>query len=151
MGIERVTTNVLLSADDDSVFCGTQSGDLLEANLDRALFKRSCPNKSSFSMGITCSAMLPNGDVLVGTGEGTVAKLAAGSMRVKLQCKLLGGVTSIALTSDGTHFFCGTTQSNIYWVDTDSLTAELRNTCHYDRINQVAFPFGRGGYSEVFA
>merc|ERR1712093_937378 len=117
-------------------------------NLERALFKRSCPNKKSFSLGITCSAMLPNGDILVGTGEGTVAKLMAGTMRIKAQCQVLGGVTSIALTSDGSHFFCGTTQSNIYWVDSDSLSAELRNTCHYDRINHVAFPTG---YSEVFA
>ncbi|CAE7789882.1 CFAP52, partial [Symbiodinium sp. KB8] len=49
---------------------------------------------------------------------------------------------------DGTHFFCGTTLSNIYWVDMDTLTAELRNTCHHERINQIAFP---ADYSEVFA
>jgi len=30
----------------------------------------------------------------------------------------------------------------------DSLSAELRNTCHHERVNQVAFP---SGYSEVFA
>ena len=33
--------------------------------------------------------------------------------------------------------FVGTDQSNIYWVDVESLTAELRNTCHFDRINYV--------------
>jgi WD40 repeat protein len=38
--------------------------------------------------------------------------------------------------------------SNIYWVDVDSLTAELRTTCHHEHVNQVAFPVG---YSEVFA
>merc|ERR1711904_555303 len=106
-----------------------------------------CP-KNSFQLGVTCSAMLPNGDVLVGTGDGTIAKMTAGSMRVKNQCQVLGGVTSIALTSDASHFFAGTSHSNVYWVDSDSLTAELRNTCHYDRINHIAFP---EGYSEVFA
>ncbi|CAE8690654.1 unnamed protein product [Polarella glacialis] len=69
-------------------------------------------------------------------------------MRLKNQCQVLGSVTSLALTADGTHFFCGTALSNIYWIDVDSLTAELRNTCHHERINQVAFP---AGYSEVFA
>ena len=61
---------------------------------------------------------------------------------------LLGAVTSISFTGDYTHFFCGTNQSNIYWVDSDQLNAELRNTCHYSRINDVAFPYN---YSDVFA
>jgi len=145
--MKRVTTNVLLDAEDKFAYCGTQTGDILEVPLDSALFKRTVP-KNCFSLGVTCSAMLPSGDVLIGTGDGTVAKLTAGKMSVKNQCQVLGGVTSIALTTDGSHFFCGTTQSNVYWIDTDSLTAELRNTCHWERINCVSFPMG---YSEVFA
>merc|ERR1712086_247822 len=126
---------------------GTATGDLLEVSLDRALFKRSLP-KTPFSLGITCSALLEGGDVLVGTGDGTVARMDAQTLRPKSQCQVLGGVTSIALTQDGTHFFCGTNMANIYWVDVDSLTAELRSTCHSERVNQIAFPVG---YSEVFA
>merc|ERR1719162_1361340 len=146
--LKRVTTNILLSGDDQFVYCGTQTGDFLEVSLDRALFKRSTP-KTPFSLGITCSALLPNGDMLVGTGDGTIARLdgESGSLKIKCQCQVLGGVTSITLTQDGTHFFCGTSQSNIYWVDVDSLTAELRNTCHHERVNQIAFP---RGYSEIF-
>ena len=53
---------------------------------------------------------------------------------------MMGKVTSMAFTADYCHFFCGTSLSNIYWVDTENLTPELRNTCHYDRINDVAFP-----------
>jgi WD40 repeat protein len=68
-------------------------------------------------------------------------------MRVKSQCQVLGAVTSIATTADGTHLFVGTAQSNIYWVDVESLTAELRSTCHFDRVNQVCFP---RGFSDVF-
>jgi WD40 repeat protein len=60
----------------------------------------------------------------------------------------MGNVTSISFTGDYTHFFCGTSQSNIYWVNATNLTPELRNTCHYERINDVAFPFN---YSDVFA
>jgi WD40 repeat protein len=76
-----------------------------------------------------------------------LAKLTAVTMRVKAQCQVLGAITSIALTADGTHMFVGTDQSNIYWVDVESLTAELRNTCHFDRINHVCFPYG---FSDVF-
>lgn len=145
--LKRVCTNVLMSLDDANAYVGTQTGDILEICLKEKLYKRSLPKKC-FSLGVTCSAMLPNGDILVGTGDGTIAKMQAGNMRIKNQCQVLGGVTSITLTSDSSHFFAGTTQSNMYWVDSDSLTAELRNTCHYDRINHVAFP---AGYSEVFA
>jgi len=86
--------------------------------------------------------------MLVGTGDGTVARIQAGTLRLLAQCQVLGGVTSITLTGDGTHFFAGTNHANMYWVDVDSLTAELRSTCHHERINAVAFPMG---YSEVFA
>lgn len=147
--MKRVTTNVLIDQSDKFVYCGTSTGDLLQVDLVHALFKQLCPKKC-FSLGVTCSTMLADGDIIIGTGDGTIARIGASAetMRVKLQCQVLGGVTSITLTQDGTHFFCGTTLSNIYWVDTDTLTAELRNTCHHERINQVAFP---SGYSEVFA
>jgi WD40 repeat protein len=128
------------------VYCGTQTGDLLEVTLQRALFQRSAP-KSPLPQGITCTAILPDGDILIGTGEGTIARIGTSNLKIKAQCAVLGGVTSITLTQDGTHFFCGTSMANIYWVDVDSLSAELRNTCHHERVNQVAFP---SGYSEVF-
>jgi len=54
----------------------------------------------------------------------------------------MGAVSSIAFTADYTHFFCGTSQSNIYWVNANTLNPELRNTCHYERINDLAFPYG---------
>lgn len=60
----------------------------------------------------------------------------------------MGAVTSISLTADSTHLFLGTNKATIYWCDTDKLTAELRNTCHYERINGVAFPYE---YSDLFA
>merc|ERR1719161_66417 len=86
--------------------------------------------------------------MLLGTGDGTIARMEPKNLRVKAQCQVWGGVTSITLTQDGSHFFCGTNMANIYWVDVDTLTAELRNTCHHEKINSVAFP---SGYSEVFA
>lgn len=153
MGISRrVTTNIVVERSDEVAYCGTQTGDLLEVALESALFKRSCgaPGGSNklFSQGITCSRSLPEGDLLIGTGDGSIARINPVTLKVKHMCAVLGSVTSLALTSDGTHFFCGTSQSNIYWVDVDTLSAELRNTCHHERINQIAFP---QGYSEVFA
>ena len=59
--LKRVVTNVLLAQDDSLAYCGTQSGDMLEVNLERAIYKRLGPGKSCFSLGITCSALLDCG------------------------------------------------------------------------------------------
>jgi len=69
-------------------------------------------------------------------------------MKIKSKSTVMGKVTSMAFTNDLCHFFCGTSLSNLYWIDTENLNPELRNTCHFDKINDVAFPIG---FSDVFA
>lgn len=129
-----------LDSADQFAYCGTQTGDLLEVNVERAIFKRVGPVKKLFSLGVQCIGLLPNGDIIVGAGDGVLAKVSIQDMQVKFQTQVLGGVTSISFTGDFTHFFCGTNQSNIYWIDADKLVAELRNTCHHEKINDIAFP-----------
>ncbi|CAG9315816.1 unnamed protein product [Blepharisma stoltei] len=146
--IKRQILNVVIHPSDRFAYVGTRTGDILELNLETALYRRAGPARKLFSQGVQCMALLPNGDLLVGAGDGTLAKLGSQNLQVKVQAEVLGGPTSISLTSDATHMFLGTSQSNIYFVDSDELKAELRNTCHYERINDVAFPLN---YSEVFA
>lgn len=85
---------------------------------------------------------------MVGSGDGTIAKVGHSDMKIKAEAQVLGSVTSFSLTADGTHFFAGTNKATIYWSDADTITPELRNTCHYERINDLAFPYD---YSAVFA
>lgn len=120
----------------------------MEFGLDRAIYKRSGPVRNLFQNGISSMALLSNGDMIIGAGDGTLAKMSTQNMQVKAQGNVLGGASSISLTGDDTHFFCGTTLSNMYWVDTDILSPELRSTCHNSKINDLAFP---AGYSELFA
>ena len=112
------------------------------------LFKRIGPAKRFFSQGINCLKFLPNGDLLVGGGDGAIAKIDTAKMLVKSEGKVMGACTSISLTQDGSHFFAGTSKATIYWCNTDDIAPELRNTCHYEKINDVTFPHG---YSELFA
>merc|ERR1712194_811762 len=56
------------------------------------------------------------------------------------------GITATMILGNG-DLICGTKESNIYWVKTDGLIAELRSTCHFGRINAIAFP---RDYSKVF-
>ena len=132
---------------DKFAYFGTKSGDILEIDLTNAIYKRIGPVKRLFPQGVNCIQMLPNHDLLLGTEEGRVAKVGYGDFKVKGEAKLLGGVTSMALTAESAYFFCGTNQSNIYWVEMATLKNEIRNTCHNDHINEVHFPYE---YSGVF-
>lgn len=118
----------------------------MEISLEKALFKRSGPAKKLFSKGITALDILTgsedtsSGDIIVGCGDGTVARVNKRDFKVKGECKLMGSVTSLQLTADQTHLFAGTDQCNVYWIDVDNMQAELRNTAHYSKINDLAFP-----------
>jgi WD40 repeat protein len=146
--IKRNFTCCIIDPSDQVALLGTKTGDVVEISLERALYKRIGPAKNLFSQGINCVTLLSNGDIIIGAGDGTVAKIGYKDMLVKSKTTVMGAVTSISLTADSTHLFLGTSKATIYWCDTDKLTAELRNTCHYERINGVAFPYE---YSDLFA
>ena len=80
---------------------------------------------------------LSKDDLLLGAGDGTIAKVGSNELKLKQSAKVMGSVTSLSLTADATHFFCGTSKATIYWCNTDDIAPELRNTCHYERINDV--------------
>jgi WD40 repeat protein len=132
---------------DKLAYFGTKTGDIIEVDLKNAIYKRIGPLKKLFSQGVNLLKMLPNSDLIVGTGEGLLAKVSFSDFKVKGETKLMGAISSVALTADSAYFFCGTDQANIYWCESSSLKSEVRNTCHYDRINDLAFPFD---YSDVF-
>jgi WD40 repeat protein len=146
--IKRVFTCCVIDPDDKFAYLGTKTGDIMEISLERNLYKRIGPTKKLFSQGIISIKLLSNGDILLGAGDGTIAKVGSQDMLVKQSAKVMGAVTSLSLTADSTHFFCGTSKATIYWCNTDNISPELRNTCHYERINDIAFPTG---YSELFA
>lgn len=147
--LKRSFTCVRVNVDDSIAYCGTQSGDLVEVGLPQSIQKRIGPVKTQFPQGISVCALIPQGDLLVGTGEGVIAKISTSTLRVVCERKLSGGgITSISLTPDGTKFFVGTDQSYMYLADAETLEADLRSTCHTDRVNAIAFPHNM---SEIFA
>ena len=145
--LKRIPLSMVLDPLDKFAYFGTQSGDILEIDLVHAIYKRIGPVKKLFSQGVITIKMLPNSDLLVGTGNGTIAKIGFIDFKIKKEGKVLGAVTSITLTAESSFMFVGTDQSNIYWVETSSLKSEIRNTCHNDSINDIQFPYQ---YSGVF-
>lgn len=132
----------------DILYCGTETGDVLKILVgDKNLFTKSGPPKKPFSQGVLCSLQTNDGNLVIGAGDGTVALLSK-DLKIIRKVVLSGGITSLALNAAGDHFFAGTDLCNIYLVALKTFEFELRNTCHYGKINDVAFP---RGYSELFA
>ena len=103
--IKRVFTCCVIDPTDSYAYLGTKTGDIVEISLANNLFKRIGPNKKLFSQGINCINLLSNGDLLLGAGDGTLAKVGSQEMNVKKQANVMGAVTSISLTADSTFPF----------------------------------------------
>ena len=56
---------------------------MIEVDLINAIYKRIGPIKRLFSQGVTTLTTLPNGDLIVGTGEGVLAKIGYFDMKIK--------------------------------------------------------------------
>lgn len=137
-----------LDDDDQRLYCGTSTGDVLKVNLRHAAFEKLGPQKHSFSRGVHALVRTARGNLVAGCGDGTVAVLRADTMRCVRKMKIDGFVSSLELNAAGDHFFVGTRECNVYLVHLASFDYELRTTCHSSGINDVAFPHG---YSELFA
>lgn len=79
-----------------------------QISIERAIYKRLGPVSKLFSLGIGTIGLLPNGDIIVGAGDGTLAKLSIQNMTIIAKTEVLGAPSSISFTGDYTHFFCGT-------------------------------------------
>lgn len=86
--MKRQITNVIVDPTDTVAYGCTKTGDILEISLEKALFKRVGPVKKLFSLGVTCVSLLLNGDLIVGCGDGTIAKIGFKDMQIKSYCLL---------------------------------------------------------------
>ncbi len=147
--LKRTYTTIAVA--EQSCYCGTQSGDIVEVDLGNKLQKRCGPLKTPFELGVSCLTLIPNGDLLVGTGTGSLAKVALSSLKIVTENKQpdhRASISSIALTPDGTHFFAGSTNGSIMFVNTETLLSEIRSTSLVSRVNAISFPHG---LSDIFA
>jgi len=86
--MKRQITNVIIDPTDSVAYGCTKTGDIIEISLEKALFKRVGPVKKLFSLGVVCIALLLNGDIIVGCGDGTVAKIGNKDMMIKAYISL---------------------------------------------------------------
>jgi len=146
--LKRIIHSIVVDENDEYMYCGTASGDLLQVSLSSKLFRHAGPPKRGFQLGITCVMRTKRGNYIVGTGDGTVALMKKDGLTVARKTNVNGAVTSLVLNAAGDHFFVGTSECNQYLIHAQSFESELRNTCHNGPVSDVAFP---QGYSELFA
>jgi hypothetical protein len=51
-------------------------------NIEKAIYKRVGPVKRLFSLGVSVVRLLPNGDLIIGTGEGKIARISIQNMNI---------------------------------------------------------------------
>lgn len=146
--LKRKIESILIDDDDQYLFCGTSSGDVLKIQLHNNAFLFKKASKKPLCMGVNTLIKQENGLIVAGAGDGTVATIDPNTLKRVNSTKFSGPVSSLALNANQDHFFVGTTKCNIFLVEVSSLEYELRNTCHSSHINDVCFPHK---YSGVFA
>eukprot|EP00798_Chlamydomonas_sp_ICE-L_P015241 gene15241-21323_t len=165
--LRRLVNTLCIDSRDEFVYCGTSTGDVLQVSLERMLYRNSGPGKELIHQGATAACVVPNGDVIIGGGDGSVQVLKTAlessptnpklikKMRTIATTRLEGKVTSIKLDQMGPKsvtFYAGTSACSIYKLTyeptTGKLTEELLQTAHSAKINGLCFP---DGLPDVFA
>jgi hypothetical protein len=80
--VKRQFTCVAVDRQDSYCYVGTKTGDFFEINIEKAIYKRLGPVKKLFSLGITTIHLLPNGDIILGAGDGKIAKISIQNMQL---------------------------------------------------------------------
>lgn len=126
--------------DDQFMYCGTTSGDVLKVNMKTCLFTNHGPLKDKYSLGISTLQILPSGNLMISTGSGKVAAMNAETYKQMKSCTVEGGVTSLALNKKGHEFFIGTSTGNLYHTLFGDFKPTPIMSCHNNPITDVTFP-----------
>uniref|UniRef100_A0A665THZ6 Cilia- and flagella-associated protein 52 n=1 Tax=Echeneis naucrates TaxID=173247 RepID=A0A665THZ6_ECHNA len=146
--LKRTVKCIEISEDDQFVFCGTTSGDIMKINMRTGLLSDCGPVKTKFSLGVNVLQILKSGELLVGAGSGTFSLCSKSNFKTLKTVQLEKGVTSIAIRGEGPQFFVGTEAAQMYIFTHADFKAELISTSHSSAVKDVAISFGT---SELFA
>ncbi|XP_072239974.1 cilia- and flagella-associated protein 52 isoform X2 [Leuresthes tenuis] len=146
--LKRIVKCIEVSEDDQFIFCGTTSGDIMKINLKMGILSDYGPVKVKYCQGVSVLRLLQSGDLLVGSGSGALTLCSKANFKTLKIAQLEKGVTSIAGSADEQQFFVGTEAAQMYCLSCESFKAELVSTSHSSAVKDVAIPFGT---SELFA
>ncbi|KAK5604938.1 hypothetical protein CRENBAI_005649 [Crenichthys baileyi] len=119
--LNRTVKCIEISEEDQYMFCGTTSGDIMKINMKMRLLISCGPVKEKYNQGVSV---------------------------VKVQVQLEKGVTSIVFSEEGEQLFIGTEGAQMYRLSFEDFHVELISTSHRSGVKDIAIPFAT---SELFA
>lgn len=149
--LKRDVRCILIDSNDEFLYAGTTSGDILQITIRTHLFKQSGPPKDKYTQGVHSLGMLKDGTLIVATGGGVVLATKVGSSFKQIsnkECHVSGGATSITVRGAGHQLFVGVNKGNIYRINYTDFKPECINSCHYSGVLDIAFP---SACSDLFA
>lgn len=155
-GLKRVIKCMVITPDDQTLYCGTTTGDVVAIVVDNAVLRAVGPKRVQFELGVISIAIDGNGDLLVGDGSGQIALVKPTSWNVSRKMKVGShGVSSVALRGAGHEFFIGLENSTIHRVSHSDFTVTQRSVAYSAPVTDVCFPeatselFGTCGGAEL--
>ncbi|RVE76502.1 hypothetical protein OJAV_G00008540 [Oryzias javanicus] len=146
--LQRNVKCVEISKDDQFLFCGTTTGDILKINLRTGLLSDIGPVKAKHNFGVVALKVLESGDLLVGSGSGVLSLCSKTNFKNLKRIQLEKEVTSITVKDTEQQFFVGTEAGCVFHISFNDFEAELIYTSHCGPVKDVVIPFGT---SELFA
>jgi len=157
--LKRNVRSVSIDPDDQMIYCGTTTGDILKINFETKLLVAYGPKKSGFALGAETVAY-SKGKLLIGSGNGELAIMdAEGSLQKRItSCQLHGSIRSLSIRGNGHQIYAGTSENNVYRINVENLaelSQDLLKTCHGSAVNDIVFPndtsalFATGGKGDV--
>lgn len=80
--VKRFINCLTIDDSDTYAYCGTRTGDLLEIYIEKATFKRVGPLNRIFIGGINTILSTNYPDLLIGAGDGTIARINKKTMKI---------------------------------------------------------------------
>jgi len=137
---KRIITSISFDSRDSFVFCGTTTGDVMKVATSSQRLVNYGPRKA-LGEGIFALSVAPWGDIVVGSGCGKVAVLDSNDLHILASCDLNGSVTSVSMVpKSNAEIICGTNESDICSISTDSFKPTILSKGHSSAINDVFFP-----------
>eukprot|EP01025_Chloroclados_australasicus_P008867 TRINITY_DN13287_c0_g1_i1.p1 TRINITY_DN13287_c0_g1~~TRINITY_DN13287_c0_g1_i1.p1 ORF type:complete len:634 (+),score=78.24 TRINITY_DN13287_c0_g1_i1:174-2075(+) len=165
--LQRLFNCITVDPQDEYVYCGTTTGDMLQVGVSSKLLRNSGPAKGNMLKGVCAITYCPNDLLAIGGGDGTIKMVSIPPENKNLKflrkmpsiCedKVEGQISTIqiiqsSINKGGFKMLVGTYHCNMYIVTYDmvlnTMKQELVQTTHVGAINDLAFP---PDFSAVFA
>lgn len=93
--IKRLITCIKIDPSDTFAYCGTRTGDILEIFIEKANFRRVGPVNRIFTGGVTSILVTSSTDLILGAGDGSIAKVNRKTMKIEEEVKVSGGICAL--------------------------------------------------------